>query len=135
MVASLAGRVRRLDRVVPYLHVPLRALYPPNHVFEDQQNVARWRADKRAVWSYSFDTLASIFLTPDDKPALEALDKPVYVITGEEDRVVPLAGQEEAVARLGNAELFVLGGAGHMLPLEHCNQTAPRMAEFLQKVL
>jgi pimeloyl-ACP methyl ester carboxylesterase len=135
LIASLAGRARKLDAIVPYLRVPLRALYPPAFVFEDEQNLKRWRADRRAVWSYSFDTLASIFLTPDDKPALEALDKPVYVITGAEDRVVPVAGQQEAVARLGNGELFVLGGAGHMLPLEHCSQTAPRMAEFLRKVL
>jgi pimeloyl-ACP methyl ester carboxylesterase len=135
VVASLAGRVRRLDAVAPFIRVPLRALYSPAYVFEDDKNLAHWRADKRSVWSYSFDTLASIFLSPDEKPALEALDKPVYVITGDSDRVVPLAGQEEAVARLGNAELFVLGGAGHMLPLEHCGQTAPRMAEFLRKVL
>jgi len=135
LLASLVGRARRLGSALPLARVPLRALYPPSDAFEDPAYARRWARDPRSVRSYTLDSIVSIFLTPDDKPAFEALTKPVFVVTGERDRIVPLAGQEEAVARLSDAELFVLGGAGHMLPLEHRSQTAPRMGGWLRKVL
>jgi len=135
LMASLVGRARRVGAALPLIRVPLRALYPPADMFEDPEGARRWTRDARAVRSYTIDSVVSTFLTPDDKPSLEAITKPVYVITGDEDPVVPLAGQEEAVAHLSEGELFVLSGAGHMLPLEHCSQTAPRIGGWLRKVL
>jgi pimeloyl-ACP methyl ester carboxylesterase len=135
VLATLVGRARRMDAAMPFVRVPLRALYSLRDVFEDEQNYRRWRQRTRGVWSYTLDSLVSLFLTPDDKPAMEAMTKPLLVLTGEADRVVPLAGQEEFVSRLPEAELFVLGGAGHMLPLEHTAQTAARLGEWFRKVL
>lgn len=135
-LAACIGRARRAARTVPLVPLPLRAVYPPEDVFEDEENRSRWRALPRVPRWYSLDSIVSIFLTPDDKPAIEAMTKPVLAVTGGEDRIVPVAGQREFVSRLPDeAELFVLGGAGHMVPLEHLPQIAPRMGEWLRKRL
>ncbi|MFA5890445.1 MAG: alpha/beta fold hydrolase [Actinomycetota bacterium] len=132
-LASLIDSGRRAARQLPLVPLPLSAVYSPGDMFEDPAILRRWRRFPRTVRWYTVDSLVSFFLTPDDKPAVEAMGKPLYVITGERDMVVPLAGQEDLVARAGSsAELFVLGGAGHMLPLEYCGQTAPRMAKWLR---
>jgi pimeloyl-ACP methyl ester carboxylesterase len=52
-----------------------------------------------------------------DLRALDALDVPVTVIAGERDRLTHPRYAKEIARRLG-AELHVLEGAGHMLPLE-----------------
>jgi pimeloyl-ACP methyl ester carboxylesterase len=133
-LAYLVGRARRFDAAAPFVRLPVRAVLPMHDFFEDEDNLARWRASKRATRRYTLDSLVSLFLTPDDKPSLESVTTPVFAIAGEMDKVVPLAGQQEAAARAG-AELYVVGGAGHMLPLEHLKETAPRMGAWLRKVL
>ena len=136
VLAWLMGRTaRRAQHVAPLVRLPLRALFPPRDFFEDRDNVKRWLRLARAPHWYTLDTFVSTFLTPDAKPAIEALTKPLLVVTGEHDRVVPLAGQEDLVARIGDAELSVIAGAGHMIPLEHLSETAARMGGWLRKVL
>lgn len=133
---SLADRARYVADRAPMLRVPARLLVSPDDVFEDPENVRRWRRAPRIVWWYTASSIASIFLTPDDKPAVEAMTKPVLVATGEEDPIFPLASQEAVVRRLeGPAELFVLEGAGHMLPLEHLRALVPRLGEWFRKML
>lgn len=130
----LVGRARAVSARAPLVPVPLAAVYRTGDLFDDPARASEWRRLPRAPRWYSLETLASIFLTPDDKPDLASLSKPVFIVTGSEDRIVPLHEQETVAARIG-AELFVLPGAGHMLPIEHIEQTAPRIGQWMRKEL
>jgi pimeloyl-ACP methyl ester carboxylesterase len=135
-LAWLVGKTaRRAEHVAPLVRLPVRALFPPRDFFEDEAVLDEWRRDPRAVWWYTLETLTTTFVSPDDKPAVEAMAKPVYVVTGEADPVVPLAAQQDLVARVPDAELSVIGGAGHMIPIEHTAETAARAGGWLRKVL
>lgn len=136
VLAGFAGTGRLLAQRLPLLKVPVTPFLPLSRLFEDPENVARWRRIPRMTWWYTLESIVSIFFTPEDKPALEAMTKPVLVATGEEDPIFPAAAQRDLVRRLGGpAEVFVLPGAGHMLPLEHRGPTAQRMGEWLRKAL
>ncbi|MFN2615319.1 MAG: alpha/beta fold hydrolase [Actinomycetota bacterium] len=135
-LAWLVGKTaRRAEHVAPLARLPVRVLFPLVDFFEDEARLTEWRADADSTWWYTLETLTSTFVTPDDKPAVEAMTKPLFVVAGEEDRVVPLAAQEDLCALVPDAELSVLGGAGHMIPLEHTAETAARAGGWLRKVL
>ena len=119
-----------------FLHLPAGLVFSPWDVFEDPDNVRRWLTTPRMPHAYSLASVVSIYLTPEDKPAAEAMGRPVLVLAGEEDRIFPVGMQEAIVRRLGsNADIFVLEGAGHMLPVEHTSVTAPKIGEWLRKIL
>lgn len=59
---------------------------------------------------------------------LSELSLPVTLIHGERDTIAPLAGAEETAARLPNARLHVIRGAGHAPFLSH----AARFRELLE---
>lgn len=51
-------------------------------------------------------------------PVLDSLDGPVLLVCGAEDVLCPPAWHEAMAARCRHAELRVIAGAGHLLPLE-----------------
>ncbi len=55
---------------------------------------------------------------PDQSGVLAALDTPVLIACGAEDRLCPPAWHEAMASAARNATLHVVPGAGHMLPLE-----------------
>ena len=62
---------------------------------------------------------------------LGRLNLPVALLWGADDREVPLAVAEGLIARIGTAEVQVLAGVGHAVPLE-----APRaLRESVEKML
>ena len=74
-------------------------------------------------WATRADVIADFhveLLAHDRLTALEGLrDVPVVVMVGSRDRLTPPAhARQLADALPGSAELVVLGGAGHMLPME-----------------
>lgn len=133
LIAS-TGMIRSSAAWAPLVRAPVRMLISPGDVFEDPENVRRWRRTPGTVWWYTLESVASIFFTPEDKPAVEALDKPLLVATGDEDPIFPVAAQRSVVERVeGPAELWVLEGAGHGVPLEHLRAFGPRAGEWFRK--
>jgi pimeloyl-ACP methyl ester carboxylesterase len=63
-------------------------------------------------------TLATTLGTLDLSAALRGLDVPTLVITGERDRLTPVAQSEGLVAALPDARLLVVDSVGHHAPLE-----------------
>lgn len=62
--------------------------------------------------------MRAIMARQDHRERLAALDLPVQVLCGREDRIVPCAAAEELAALIPGAGLDIVDGAGHMLPLE-----------------
>lgn len=134
LVISLGAQIRAGAARTPLLRVPVRALISPADVFEDPANVRRWMRTRGTVWWYTLASVASIFFTPEDKPAVEALDVPLLVATGDEDSIFPVGAQRSIVDRVeGPSELWVLRGAGHAVPLEHLRAFASRAGEWFRK--
>lgn len=70
-------------------------------------------------------TLATTLGTLDLSAALRSMDVPTLVITGERDRLTPVAQSEGLVAALPDGRLQVVEGVGHHAPLEaHVEVTA-----------
>ena len=69
-------------------------------------SLAALRADVTAYYGY------------DAQPAMATIQQPVWVLTGEDDRLVLLRHAEEMVAQLRQANHKTIHNAGHFLPLE-----------------
>lgn len=69
-------------------------------------------------------------------PALAAIaDKPVLVICGDKDPILPLKHSEEIVRHLPLAEMIVVPDSGHVVMLEHADAVNEALLEFLDKVM
>jgi pimeloyl-ACP methyl ester carboxylesterase len=62
---------------------------------------------------------------------LAAIDVPVLLIHGAEDRIVPLEHAVALVRALPDARLHVFGGAGHATPLERIHEFNDLVRSFL----
>ena len=66
---------------------------------------------------------------------LEEIQVPTLVLVGDEDKMTPERFAEELAEGIPGAELTVIHGAGHMLPLEQPKQVAGVVQGFLEGVL
>lgn len=83
-------------------------------------------ADPRAVaW-----TQRAMAARPDSVADLQAYDRPVLVVWGDEDALAPRAEQDRMVGV--GADLAVVPGAGHLSVLERPEAVAPIVVDFLR---
>jgi pimeloyl-ACP methyl ester carboxylesterase len=69
-------------------------------------------------------------------PALAAIrDKPVMVICGDKDPILPVAHSQEIVRHLPDAELVVVPDSGHVVLLEHADEVNAALQSFLDRVI
>jgi 2-hydroxymuconate-semialdehyde hydrolase len=59
------------------------------------------------------------------------IERPILVIHGDDDRLVPLAVAEGLHRSAQNSELLVIEGGSHMLPITHSDLLADRIAAFI----
>jgi pimeloyl-ACP methyl ester carboxylesterase len=95
---------------------------------ESATGPAHWR-ELRAALAASWSELA---LT---EPALNGIDVPTLVVSGDRDRVEPLPTALALLATLPRAELLVLPGCGHFVPRERPRELAAAVDGFLARVL
>jgi pimeloyl-ACP methyl ester carboxylesterase len=70
----------------------------------------------------------ALSLTPAE---LAAIDVPVLLVHGAEDRIVPLEHALALLRALPDARLHVFGGAGHATPLERADEFNALVRSFL----
>ncbi|WP_226898487.1 alpha/beta fold hydrolase [Mangrovicoccus algicola] len=70
---------------------------------------------------------------PDAMDCLPGISCPVLLLAGSEDGWSPVAQHEEIAAALPCAELQVIAGAGHFLPVEKPAETAAAVAAWLAR--
>jgi pimeloyl-ACP methyl ester carboxylesterase len=68
----------------------------------------------------------------DERPGLPHVQVPTLVLAGAEDRLCPVERHEEIAALVPGARLEVLGGVGHLLPLEAPDRVAGALGSFLE---
>ena len=65
------------------------------------------------------------------RPLLAGISCPALVIQGEQDEHATPQHARDIAAAIPGAELWLLPGAGHMLPQEAAERFNPRLIEFL----
>jgi 3-oxoadipate enol-lactonase len=86
----------------------------------------------------SFATLAwpTYSMLEDITVEVKEIKVPVLVIAGEFDKIEPSQRlQIEVVGKIDTAEMVVVQGSGHLLPIEAPEQVAKHIEEFLDKVI
>jgi pimeloyl-ACP methyl ester carboxylesterase len=68
---------------------------------------------------------------PDASALLGTIRVPTLVMCGRQDQWSPVRQHEELAARVRDARLQVVEGAGHMLPMEQPEATAEAIAAWL----
>ncbi len=67
----------------------------------------------------------------DQRESIARIEAPAWVITGSEDRLIPISYAHFLVGRMPAARLQIVPGAGHMAILEQPGQVAQGLHQFL----
>lgn len=73
-----------------------------------------------------------IMSRPDSRPLLAAIDCPVLVMCGRQDRLTPPALSEEMAAAIPGARLVLLDECGHYAPMERPFATTALLQQWLR---
>lgn len=74
---------------------------------------------------------AAIIGRPDNRLFLGAISCPTLVVVGAEDKLTPLKVAEEIRDGIAGSHLEVIGGAGHLSPLERPEEVTKALARWL----
>jgi pimeloyl-ACP methyl ester carboxylesterase len=147
-----------MSTVAPWIGAPRQdvlpvLLAPPARTREEHEEMAvrtwrligsrrfafdegRIRELARRTWEAGYDPqgvarqLLAIQASGDRTSALASLEVPTLVIHGEDDPLVQLAGGEATAHAIPGAQLDVVSGMGHDLPVELYERFADRIAAF-----
>jgi pimeloyl-ACP methyl ester carboxylesterase len=117
-----------IDQMLPKLLGPDTAARRPE-VVEEVRAVASHQAPAGIVGA-----LKALRDRPDANPGLGDIAVPTLVIVGRDDTLTPPAKSEEMAARIRDARLVVLDGAGHLANLEQPDNFNAALRSFLQSV-
>ena len=93
----------------------------------DQKTLREWckRDAARAYYPQGvMRQMAAVLSDGDRRPLLRQITVPTVVLHGRDDPVVPVAGGEDTAANIPGAELRVINGMGHDMPLVLVDQIA-----------
>jgi pimeloyl-ACP methyl ester carboxylesterase len=89
--------------------------YPPDEAAVREQALSDFR---RCYYPVGFQRqYAGVMASPDRRPKLTGVTAPTVVIHGEDDPLVPLASGRDTAENIPGAELIVVPGVGHEMPL------------------
>lgn len=71
---------------------------------------------------------------PDQRAIVAKLDKPLFLACGSEDRLCPPEWHRRMAGEAADAELHIIEGAGHMLPLEQPDRLGSALKAWLAHV-
>lgn len=79
--------------------------------------------------------IRALLKRPDAGAYLSEITCPVLLLTGDKDSWSPAAQHEEIAEMLPDAELRLVGSAGHFAPIERPNETAREIEAWLERHL
>ncbi len=117
-----------------FMRLTAKTLYGPTvaaggDLLQHQINARRARPP--TLWGYAGQLTAAACWT--SLPWLHRLQSPTLVMSGGADRIVPPINARILAARIPDAQLELVPGAGHLLLLDHAELCAATIAEFLAR--
>jgi pimeloyl-ACP methyl ester carboxylesterase len=70
----------------------------------------------------------------DSRPALARIDRPVLIVHGADDQLIPVQEAQEMHAALPDSHLTILPDAGHLLNLEQPELFNAAVRDFLREL-
>ncbi|MGD9762350.1 MAG: alpha/beta fold hydrolase [Candidatus Binatia bacterium] len=111
---------------ITYAEPTLAADVIPADLSQSEQWFADWSSFAMYGWApYLHD--------PKLIHRLHRIKAPALIVNGEKDRVVPVAHAEAFQQRIPRAQLKVVSGAGHALPLERPDEFSAIVLDFLTR--
>ena len=115
-----------------FMRLTAKTLYGPTVVAGEnalQHQINARRARPPSLWGYAGQLAAASGWS--SLPWLHRVQSPTLVISGSADRIVRPINARILAARIPDSRLEIVDGAGHLLLLDHPEQCAATIAEFL----
>lgn len=68
---------------------------------------------------------------PDSRPTLATITRPTFVVVGDQDRITAVSDAEAIAAGVPGAQLVIVEGCGHLVPLEQPTRTTELLRQWL----
>jgi 3-oxoadipate enol-lactonase len=109
----------------------------PPALLSEGADPALWGRVKEMIRRQPGEAIAAAALgmgeRPDSRPVLAEIDVPAAVIVGSADTLTPPPMSEAMAGAINDAELVVLGGAGHLSNLEDPNGFAAALRALIER--
>ncbi|TFU03652.1 alpha/beta fold hydrolase [Polymorphobacter arshaanensis] len=132
-MAALTGRptTADVDAIVAFGVAAARIVGSPAYPAEESRLTARVRADfERSFSPAGFARqMAAIVADGDRRDRNASITAPTLVIHGDADPLVPVEGGHDTAASIKDAELMIIPGMGHDLPVQLVDQIADAIAK------
>jgi pimeloyl-ACP methyl ester carboxylesterase len=93
----------------------MASAYPVDEALVRENSLADF---KRSYYPVGFQRqYAGIMASPDRRPKLKTITAPTVVIHGDADPLVPVEGGRDTAANIAGAELVIIPGMGHEIPI------------------
>jgi poly(3-hydroxyoctanoate) depolymerase len=115
-----------------FMRLTAKRLYGPTMAAEGdllREQINARRSRPPTLWGYLGQLTAVAGWT--SLPWLHRVHSPTLVISGDADAIVPPINARILAARIPGAQLELVPGAGHLLLMEHAEESANTIAKFL----
>ena len=118
------------DSLVAFLVNAARVIGSPAYPSNEERLIKRVRADLARSYSPTgyLRQMAAIMASGDRRPQLASITAPTLVIHGDADPLVSVEGGRDTAANIKGAELKIIPGMGHDLPLPLVDTIADAIA-------
>lgn len=115
-----------LDVIMDFGVKAARTIGSPAYPAEEQRLRERVKSDFQRSFSPigMMRQMAAIVANGDRRARLAGVTAPTLVIHGDADPLVPVEGAHDTIAHISDAELLIIPGMGHDLPVELVDQIA-----------
>jgi pimeloyl-ACP methyl ester carboxylesterase len=126
-----------LDVIIEFGMKAARAIGSPAYPADADRLRARVISDFHRSFSPTGAArqMAAIFANGDRRDRLASVTVPTLVVHGEDDPLVPVEGGRDTAANIKGAELLIIPGMGHDLPVELVDQIADAVADVAARAL
>ncbi len=110
------------------------AFFSPAFARRSRGQVRAWRAQLRAMPKPALlQALAAVRDRPSVWDRLDAIATPTLVMGTRDDSIADPAHAADMARRLANAQLIMLPGSGHALPMEHPQELIKALGRFINE--
>lgn len=129
---KLASQVESTGDVAPVVNGMLPKLFADDTRDRQPELVTQWeRRMLRTPAAGVVGALRGMAIRPDRTDTLRQLDVPTLVLAGAKDVIIPLNEAEEMASVLRRGHFEIIGGAGHLAPVENPDATSSVISRFL----